>query len=193
MGEFDKVKDEVSDKVDCGTGSSYSSTKGRGGFPVDFPCGCELEPMRKMRVAVITSRRKVISARKSENIAAIKSTVISLDKFTGRKVPVKRLAMVIQVSRAQTVPKVIDRFIRRARAERRRSSSKAGVLFVSSGRSICASSSLARSTIRPSRFVKTLSRVATPEIKKTGAIASWITCAMAEIGVSAGISPYVAF
>jgi hypothetical protein len=41
--------------------------------------------MRKPRVAVITSRRKATNARKSETIAAMKSTVMSLDRLTGKK------------------------------------------------------------------------------------------------------------
>ena len=79
------------------------------------------------------------------------------------------------------VQKVMARFTKRARLDRRESSSNMGALFASSGSSSLASSTLARSTMRPSRFAKTLSNVATPEMRNTGAMASWITCAMAEI------------
>ncbi len=73
---------------------------------------------------------------------------------------------------------------RRARLGRRPSSSCAGVFRASSVESILASSTLARSTIRPSRFAKTLSKVAMPDVRNTGAIASWIAWAMAETRVS---------
>ena len=87
-----------------------------------------IEEIRKARVAVITSRRKLANARKSENIAAINSTVINLDKFTGRNVPVNRVAIMMQVSRALMVQKLMAKFTRRARVERRMSSSDAFAL-----------------------------------------------------------------
>ncbi len=145
--------------------------------------------MRKPRVAVITSRRKATNARKSETIAAMKSTVMSLDRLTGKKVPVKRVAIVTQMSRAQMVPNMIARFTKRARVERRSSSSNARVLCASSVESSLPSRNLARSTMRPSRFARMLSNVATPVIRNTGAIASWITWAMAETRLSGGMAP----
>jgi hypothetical protein len=135
--------------------------------------------MRNARVAVITSRKKAINAKKSETIAAINSTVINLDKLMGKKVPRKSVAIVTQVSRAQIVPKVMEKFTRRARVDRRMSSSHARGFFASSRISSWASSTLARSMIRPRRFARTLSNVDTPEMRNTGAIACWMTCAMA--------------
>jgi len=159
----------------------HTCTKGSDAFAAPSPRAGGLEEMRKARVAMITSRRNAINARTSENIAAINSAVITLDNLTGKKVPVNSVAIVTQISRAQMVLKVMARFTSRARLESRASSSNMCVLFASSGSSNLASSTLARSTIRPSRFAKTLSNVATPEMRNTGAIASWITCAMAEI------------
>lgn len=124
--------------------------------------------MRRARVAVITSRRKDINARKSETIAVMKSTVMSLDRLTGKKVPVKRVAIVTQVSRTQMVPKVIARFINRARVERRLSSSRSRVRCASSVQSILASMTLARSTMRPRRLAKTLRRW---RLRKSGTLA----------------------
>jgi len=88
--------------------------------------------MRNARVAVMTSRRKAVSPNKSETIAAIKRTVINLDKLIRKKVPRKSVWIVTQVSRAQTVAKVMAKFTRRARVERRMSSSHALSCFASS-------------------------------------------------------------
>jgi len=166
----------------------HSCTKGGGAFAGPSPPSRGLEEMRKARVAMITSRRNAINAKKSESIAAINSTVITLDKLMGKKVPVNSVTIVTQINRAQMVPKVMATFTRRARLERRVSSSDMCALFASAGISSLASSTLARSTMRPSRFARTLSKVATPEMRNTGAIASWITCAMAEMGVSGGMA-----
>jgi len=159
----------------------HSCTKGSDAFAGPSPRAGGLEEMRKARVAMMTSRRNAINATKSENIAAINSPVITLDSLTGKKVPVNKVAIVTQISRAQMVPKVMARFTKRARLERRESSSNMGARFASSGSSSLASSTLARSTMRPSRFAKTLSKVVTPEMRNTGAMDSWMTCAMAEI------------
>ena len=102
--------------------SLHSCTKGGCRFADVLPGACAPEEMRKLRVAVIISRRKLINARKSENIAAINITAISLDKFTTRKVPVKRVAITMQVSKAQIVQRLMAKFTRRARVERRLSS-----------------------------------------------------------------------
>src|SRR5882724_9386832 len=65
-------------------------------------------------------------------IAAMERTVINLDKLIRKKVPRKSVWIVMQVSRAQTVAKVMAKFTRRARVERRMSSSHALGCFASS-------------------------------------------------------------
>ena len=97
----------------------------------------------------------------------------------------------MQVSRAETVLQVMAMFTIRARLERRINSSCISAGLVSAGTSSLASSALARSTIRPRRFAKTLSNVQTPVMRKTGAMASWIMCAMVEIGFSGGMVSYL--
>ena len=93
-----------------------------------MPFAWGLEEMRKARVAVITSGRNAIKARKSENMAAMNSTVISLDRLTGTKVPIKSVTIVTQMSKAQIVLKVIAKFTRRALVGRRISSSDVSAL-----------------------------------------------------------------
>jgi len=46
---------------------------------------------------MMTSRRNAINATKSENVAAINSTEITLDMLMGKKVPVNNAAIVTQV------------------------------------------------------------------------------------------------
>src|SRR5436309_14764946 len=102
----------------------HSCTKGSDAFAGPSPRAAGgLEEMRKARVAMITSRKNAINAKTSENIAAINSPVITLDSLTGKKVPVNKAAIVTQISRAQMVQKVMARFTKRARLERRESSS----------------------------------------------------------------------
>ena len=62
----------------------HSCTKGSDDFAELAPRGGRFAPMRKVRVAMITSRRNATNARKRENIAAMKSTVMTLDTLNGK-------------------------------------------------------------------------------------------------------------
>jgi len=70
------ARDRISGLLGALTILSSFLHKGGCRFADVLPGACAPEEMRKLRVAVIISRRKLINARKSENIAAIKSLQI---------------------------------------------------------------------------------------------------------------------